>query len=303
MPAQPCRRRANQLDRRRRVSTSCAIAPDGSAVMAGRAAPGTAVTVEEAGRTVGQAQADSRGAWVMVPTEKLAPGAGELRLTSREPNGAAVAAEAPVLVIVPSSSPPCNRSPGAAASTSGHCAADAALPARRACCRHLLPCRRRRLANWASIPSTMTSMAPFKLQRNRATRFIRCAPTWITGRSAMHQGRPPGPLGHVPAGGGPARPAPASARPIHVNRGRSPTGWNCRSSVKLCPRHRLRTARSWCSRVRTFGGWPGARMALGFATPSSSWPTGTRFAMRRLIYPGQVFRDAGAPTPTEAAAH
>ena len=72
------------------------VSPDGSTVMAGRAAPGTAVTVEEAGRTVGQAQADSRGAWVMVPTEKLAPGAGELRLTSREPNGPVVAAEAPV---------------------------------------------------------------------------------------------------------------------------------------------------------------------------------------------------------------
>ena len=69
--------------------------------MAGRAAPGTAVTVQEAGRTVGQATTDSRGAWVMVPDAKLPPGAAELTLTAKAQDGKAATAEAPVLVVVP----------------------------------------------------------------------------------------------------------------------------------------------------------------------------------------------------------
>ncbi|WP_158742249.1 LysM peptidoglycan-binding domain-containing protein [Acidisphaera sp. L21] len=69
--------------------------------MAGRAAPGTAVTVQEGGKIVGQTQADSRGAWVMVPTAPLAPGAGELILSAREPSGKTTVAEAPVVVVVP----------------------------------------------------------------------------------------------------------------------------------------------------------------------------------------------------------
>ena len=47
---------------------------------------------------------------------------------------------------------------------------------------------------------------------------------------------------------------------------------------EFSPRRKSPMDRSWCSRGRTFGGWPGAPMALGSATPSSSWPTGTRFA-------------------------
>ncbi len=77
------------------------VAPDGSAVLAGRATPGTSVTVQESGRIVGEAQADARGAWVMVPDAKLPPGAAELTLTSKAPGAAAMLAEAPVVVVVP----------------------------------------------------------------------------------------------------------------------------------------------------------------------------------------------------------
>ena len=80
------------------------IAPDGGAVMAGRAAAGSTVTVQEGDHTVGHAQADARGAWVMVPDAKLTPGAGELTLTAKTADGATIAAEAPVLVVVPTPS-------------------------------------------------------------------------------------------------------------------------------------------------------------------------------------------------------
>ena len=77
------------------------VAPDGGAVIAGRAAPGDAVTVTEGGRTIGETRADATGSWVLAPTLKLPPGAGELSLTARAPDGRIAAAEAPVLVMVP----------------------------------------------------------------------------------------------------------------------------------------------------------------------------------------------------------
>ncbi len=77
------------------------VGPDGGAVMAGRAAPDSVVTVHEGSRLVATATADARGNWVMVPGEKLAPGPGELTLSSRTPDGQAASAEAPVLVVVP----------------------------------------------------------------------------------------------------------------------------------------------------------------------------------------------------------
>ena len=77
------------------------VSPDGGLVMAGTAAPGAQVTVRSGGTMVGQTEADGRGAWVMVPDGKLAPGASQLTLSSRDGAGDAVAADAPVLVTVP----------------------------------------------------------------------------------------------------------------------------------------------------------------------------------------------------------
>ncbi len=77
------------------------IARDGGAVLAGRAAPGDAVTVTEGGRTIGETRADAAGSWLLTPAEKLPAGAGELGLTARAPDGRMAAAQAPVLVIVP----------------------------------------------------------------------------------------------------------------------------------------------------------------------------------------------------------
>jgi nucleoid-associated protein YgaU len=77
------------------------VMPNGSSVMAGRAAPGSTVTVQEGGRTLGETKADTLGSWVMVPQERLGPGAGELTLSARDQAGTVRTAEAPVLVIVP----------------------------------------------------------------------------------------------------------------------------------------------------------------------------------------------------------
>ncbi len=82
------------------------VAPDGGAVLAGRAEPGATVTVQESGHTVGQALADNRGSWVMTPDTKLPPGPGELTLSAQAPSGPAKTADAPVLVVVPNSSKP-----------------------------------------------------------------------------------------------------------------------------------------------------------------------------------------------------
>ena len=43
------------------------INPQGNAVMAGHAAPGSDVTITDAGKVVGHAQADQHGDWVFVP--------------------------------------------------------------------------------------------------------------------------------------------------------------------------------------------------------------------------------------------
>jgi nucleoid-associated protein YgaU len=75
------------------------VAPDGSAVIAGRAAPGAEVTVREGGKDLGHARADQQGAFVIVPTEKLPPGAAELTLSARPPNGGAEQAGAGAVVL------------------------------------------------------------------------------------------------------------------------------------------------------------------------------------------------------------
>jgi nucleoid-associated protein YgaU len=59
------------------------VEPDGSAVMAGRAAPGARVSILDAGTAIGEVTADERGEWVFLPDEPLAPGDRELSLSAR----------------------------------------------------------------------------------------------------------------------------------------------------------------------------------------------------------------------------
>ncbi len=81
------------------------VAPGGSAVLAGRAAPDSTVTVQQGGTTLGEAHANAQGAWVLVPDKKLAPGATELSVTARDRGGVAVPGDSTVVVVVPPATP------------------------------------------------------------------------------------------------------------------------------------------------------------------------------------------------------
>jgi len=76
------------------------VGPGGTAVIAGRAEPGAQVIVREGGQPIGEAKADSRGEWVLVPAAPLAPGGRELTLASRLPGAAEVPGDS-VLLSVP----------------------------------------------------------------------------------------------------------------------------------------------------------------------------------------------------------
>ncbi len=75
------------------------VNPSGEAVIAGRASPGSEVTVMAGDDPIGSATADARGEWVVLPEQKLPPGDHQLGLVARSP-GAAPAESANVVVVV-----------------------------------------------------------------------------------------------------------------------------------------------------------------------------------------------------------
>ncbi|WP_395452460.1 LysM peptidoglycan-binding domain-containing protein (plasmid) [Azospirillum melinis] len=90
------------------------VAPDGATVMAGRAAPGSEVTVTDGGTRVASAKADQRGEWVMLPDKPLSPGTRELNLTETRPGtDAPRPADKVVVVMVPE--PAAKPGPGSSA--------------------------------------------------------------------------------------------------------------------------------------------------------------------------------------------
>jgi nucleoid-associated protein YgaU len=77
------------------------VAPDGSAVIAGRAAPGARVTVKDGDKDLGTIMADGRGEWVLLPSTPLAAGGRTLTLSARLGEAAPVASERDVVLVVP----------------------------------------------------------------------------------------------------------------------------------------------------------------------------------------------------------
>lgn len=63
------------------------VEPDGSTVIAGRAAPGWKVRVEAQGQTVGEAVANARGEWVIIADKPLPTGSTNLSLMAASPDG------------------------------------------------------------------------------------------------------------------------------------------------------------------------------------------------------------------------
>jgi len=73
----------------------------GEAVIAGRAAPGSVITLFAGTRFLGQVTADLRGQWVLVLDTPLSPGSHELSLESRGAEGGVLLSENVVVVSVP----------------------------------------------------------------------------------------------------------------------------------------------------------------------------------------------------------
>ena len=65
------------------------VGPSGTAVIAGRAEPGSKVTVRDGDTVIGEVTADGRGEWVLVPEKPIAPGDRLLSLEASNPQGGA----------------------------------------------------------------------------------------------------------------------------------------------------------------------------------------------------------------------
>ena len=77
------------------------VEPSGETVVAGRAAPGSTVTLLDGERRLGSATADARGQWVIVLDTPLAPGDHALGLESRTADGQVALSQNLVVVSVP----------------------------------------------------------------------------------------------------------------------------------------------------------------------------------------------------------
>lgn len=80
------------------------VGPDGTAVIAGRATPGATVTVTDGVTPLGQATADRRGEWVLLPSSPLTPGSRELGLVEASPSGP-LHSDRVVVLVVPERQP------------------------------------------------------------------------------------------------------------------------------------------------------------------------------------------------------
>ena len=81
------------------------VNPQCEAVIAGRAAPGAEVTVHDGDKTLGQVTADTKGEWVLLPKEPLAPGEHQLSLSARAKDGTTSSSDGVVAMVVPERAP------------------------------------------------------------------------------------------------------------------------------------------------------------------------------------------------------
>ena len=77
------------------------VTPEGEVVIAGRAKPGSTVTILDKDKSLGEVTADARGEWVFVPEKPLASGSRQLGLEIRKKGGETVQSESVVVVVVP----------------------------------------------------------------------------------------------------------------------------------------------------------------------------------------------------------
>ena len=77
------------------------VAPDGHAVIAGRAEPGAQVSLMDRDQVIETVTADPRGEFVIIPDAPLAPGSRELGLVAESEEGAMIESRDVVVLIVP----------------------------------------------------------------------------------------------------------------------------------------------------------------------------------------------------------
>src|SRR5262249_8691568 len=90
------------------------VDPNGGLVIAGRAAPGSAVTVTSDGAAIGNAVADAKGEWVILPPDRVSAGNHQLALSATTPGGATVPADRLVMLAVPAAGRDATGKPAAA---------------------------------------------------------------------------------------------------------------------------------------------------------------------------------------------
>lgn len=77
------------------------IEPDGQAIVAGQAKPGSEVTLKADGKEIGKGVANAEGAWVVVPEAPLAKGGHEIVVEQKAQGEAALSSEQSVAVSIP----------------------------------------------------------------------------------------------------------------------------------------------------------------------------------------------------------
>jgi nucleoid-associated protein YgaU len=77
------------------------VNPNGDAVIAGRAAPGTKITLLDNGQPVGSAEADDRGEWVLLPDSAVDPGQHKFSVRATDDGGKSLDSDKEVIVVVP----------------------------------------------------------------------------------------------------------------------------------------------------------------------------------------------------------
>jgi nucleoid-associated protein YgaU len=76
------------------------VNPRGDAVIAGRAPPGTKVTITKDGLPIGEVTADDGGEWVFLPDPPLAPGPHQIGLEGEGEEGARVQSEDVIVLVI-----------------------------------------------------------------------------------------------------------------------------------------------------------------------------------------------------------
>jgi nucleoid-associated protein YgaU len=82
------------------------VDPQGNAVLAGRAVPGAVVTITDNGKLLGTVTADAQGAFVLLPTSPLQPGAHSITMSETLPNGTVLTGSETATVNLPGNGGP-----------------------------------------------------------------------------------------------------------------------------------------------------------------------------------------------------